>query len=91
MNTGLAVMEGNLASWSWRDIIAVYRALGKQLQKHYEYSVRCNIPKTIDINYSDENNMFIIRFHQDVDKVNFQVEALDAEILRRNRLVGVMG
>ena len=84
-------MRGNLQSWSWRDIQAIYKIIGSQLQEYYAHSVRCGIPKTIDIDFSDENNIFIIRFHQDVDRLGDQIDALDQEIARRNNLIGVMG
>ena len=90
MNTGVEVMS-DIKSWSWKDIHSIYRIIGDQLQLHYAVSVRCGIPKSISIDFSDENNIFIIRFHQDVGRLGEQIDALDREILRRNSLIGVMG
>lgn len=88
MNTGLAVMENNLQSWSWQDIIDIYRILGRQLKEYAGYKERCSIPESMNIEFSDEENVFISHFNRDVRRLDEQLAALDREIKRRFQLVG---
>ena len=91
MNTGLAVMENNLQSWSWHDITSIYRILGRQLKEYAGYKQRCHIPDSINIDYPDNENVFVLWFQRDVQRLDEQVAALDQEISRRNNLIGVLG
>mgnify|MGYP001562020752 FL=1 len=83
-------MQGNLQSWSWGDIQAIYAILGRQLQEYDNVNKRIGIPKP-HIELSDESNIFILRFWRDVKRLNEQVKCLDREIKRRNNLIGVIG
>lgn len=90
MNTGVAVMQGNLQSWSWGDIQSIYAILGRMLGEYNGVHQRINVP-TARIEYSDHENIFFLRFWGDVRRINDQIKCLDREIARRNRLIGVMG
>lgn len=83
-------MRGNLQSWSWGDIQAIYAILGQQLHEYLGVHQRINVPRA-DVKYSDRENVFFLRFWGDVLRINSQIACLDAEILRRNRLLGVIG
>lgn len=82
--------HNGLHSWSWGSIQDVYAILGKQLKNHEAYRNRCNIPQNIDINFSDHDNTFIIRFWRDVNRIDAHLQMLDTEIARRNNLIGVI-
>jgi hypothetical protein len=43
------------------------------------------------IELTDESNTFLIRWWKDINRINEMLKVLDAEIKRRNNLVGVMG
>jgi len=79
-----------LSSWSWGDIQKMYAIYGKQLQECAGVAQRIEIPSNIDINYSDNDNVFILRFWREVKKLDAFVAALDREIARRNALIGVI-
>ena len=91
MNTGLEIMKGNLQSWSWQDIVSIYKIIGRQLSEYQGYKKRCHVPNNIRIDYPDEENVFIMMFVRDIKRLDQQVAALDREITRRNNLLGVMG
>jgi hypothetical protein len=82
--------QKSLSSWSWKNIQSVYAILGKQLQEHESVRQRCSIPRQINIHFSDSDNSLILRFWRDVNRVEAQLQALDKEIARRNKLVGVI-
>lgn len=69
----------------------MYRIYGEQIQEYAGVAERIEIPSTIDINLSDNDNIFILRFWRDVKRIDAQIRVLDAEINRRNNLVGVVG
>lgn len=89
MNTGVEVMS-NIESWSWKDIMIIYRILGRQLSEYNGVHQRIGVPKP-RIDFADCENIFFIRFWQDVRRINEQIKCLDKEIARRNNLMGVMG
>lgn len=76
--------------WSWQEIIGVYAELGEVFQSYDEVNKRINVPKPA-INLKDEDNIFILRFWGDVNRINAQLQVLEAEIARRKQLVGVFG
>lgn len=80
----------SLSSWSWASIHKTYAAYATLLKKYEGYQKRCSIPKSMDINFSDENNILIARFWRDVKRIDAQLAVLDKEIARRNQLVGVI-
>lgn len=80
-----------LQSWSWESIENVYIILGKQLKEYELVNSRIAVPKMVNINFSYHDNDFITRFWYDIDKIDWHLKILDAEISRRNRLVGVIG
>lgn len=90
MNTGLAVMQGSLPSWSWQDIQRIYGILGQMLSEYHNVHKRIGVPQP-HIELTDESNIFLFRFWGDVNRINDQLKALDREIARRNNLMGVMG
>lgn len=90
MNTGVEVMRNNLGSWSWQDIQRIYTILGNMLSQYDGVNRRCNVPKA-HIQYSDQENIFFLRFWRDVTRINEQIKCLDREIKRRNNLIGVIG
>lgn len=83
-------MRGNLQSWSWRDIIVIYSIIGDMLSEYNGIHQRIGVPKP-NIKNSDQENIFFIRFWRDVKRLEEQLSVLDAEITRRNRLIGVVG
>lgn len=76
--------------WSYQKITRAYKILGKQLQEYEGVRDRIEIPSAMDIDYTDQDNIFIARFWREVHEVNDSLVALDQEIARRNKLVGVM-
>lgn len=90
MNTGVEVMRGTLGSWRWQDIQSIYAILGRMLGEYNGVHSRIGVPKP-RIEYGDAENIFFIRFWQDVVRINEQLKVLDREIARRNKLIGVMG
>lgn len=83
-------MKKSVRSWSWKSIQDVYAILGKQLEDLNGIQNRCSIPANIDIKYSEAENSFIIRFWRDVKRIEQHLQVLDAEIKRRNSLIGVI-
>lgn len=93
MNSATAqefLTKSNLASWSWKDIQDVYTSIGLVLQSYQLIGMRIEIPQA-HIDRTDEENTFILRWHTDIKRCDAQLAALDAEIARRNKLLGVMG
>lgn len=80
-----------LSSLSWQSIQGIYAILGQRMQEYNDLQKRIGIPGTVDINFPDDKNILILRFWRDVTKVNEEIKLLDAEIARRNKLIGVMG
>ena len=80
-----------VSSWSWQNIQDIYAVLGRQLEDYRQLKKRFSIPRTVDINFPDDKNTLILHFWRDVTKINQQIVVLDAEIKRRNNLLGVMG
>lgn len=80
-----------LSNFSWQDLQATYAHLGKQMGQYEGVHKRIGVPATMDINLSDADNIFISRFWRDVTRIEKQFKLLDAEIARRNNLIGVMG
>ena len=80
-------MNHNVNSWSWQEIQKVYQAFGNLLDNYK----RINLPKTIDIKFSDKENLFIIDCHRSIARIDEQLTVLDKEIARRQNLIGVMG
>lgn len=90
MNTGVEVMRGNLQSWSWKDIQHIYQIIGSQMNEYSGIHQRIGVPKP-NVKNSDQENIFFIRFWRDVSRLEEQLSALDREISRRNKLIGVVG
>jgi len=88
-DTGLAVMRP-LSAWSWKDISDIYGVLGQVLDSYKRISQRIEVPPP-HIDYSDEENTFLMRWYSDIKRVDAQINALDQEIKRRNNLIGVIG
>jgi len=82
--------KNNLGSWSWQDIQAVYKSFGLVLQSYEVVAQRIAIPKA-HIQFTDPENIFLLRWGADISRIDQQLKALDTEIARRNQLVGVMG
>lgn len=82
-------MRGNLQSWSWRDIVVIYSIIGTLLSEYNGIHQRIGVPKP-NVKYCDCENIFFIRFWRDVKRLEEQLQTLDAEITRRNGLVGVI-
>jgi hypothetical protein len=76
--------------WSWESIVGVYAALGKVFQSYDEINKRINVPKP-DIGFKDDENTFIMRFWGDVNRIDAQLQILEAEMNRRKKLIGVFG
>jgi hypothetical protein len=87
----------NLASWSWQSIQSTYEILGTQLNNYKEVADRFELdlplkPKPGEtIRYADGSTDFIRHFYVGVHRINEHLRVLDAEIARRNELIGVMG
>lgn len=84
-------MRGNLQSWSWKDIQAIYGIIGGQMQDLLGIKRRLGLSDTIDVRYPDAKNILIIRINRDAGWLNDQLIVLDKEIKRRNNLIGVIG
>lgn len=80
-----------LQSWSWKEIQDVYKIYGSQLKEYEAIYKRMGVPRHVDINLPDGDNVFILRFWSDIKKLDLYLGLLDQEIARRNSLVGVMG
>lgn len=87
----MAHQSNKLQSMSWQSIQSIYAILGQRLEEYNGIKKRLGVPDTMDIHLSDNDNVFIVRFWRDVNQVNGHLKALDAEIARRNTLIGVMG
>lgn len=85
-------MNPVLSKWSWGDITRVYASFTEQYQEVQRVSNACGIQKLeVNIDYSDLKNIFILRALRQVRKIEAHIAALDAEIARRNSLIGVIG
>ncbi len=85
-------MENNLGSWSWQDIQTVYAGYGKQLNEFARIKKAVGLQEVkLDIRNSDLQNIFVLRFTRDIQKIDMNLALLDREIARRNNLIGVMG
>lgn len=84
-------------SWSWQNIQAVYQILGRQLNEYKEIADRFEMDLPLKprpgeiIQYADGSTDFIHHFYAGVSRINEHLRALDQEIARRNKLIGVMG
>lgn len=83
--------QKSLSSWSWQSLHRVYKTYGLQLGKYAAVDQRVKVPRKIDIAYPDSNNLFIIRFWRDVNRIDAHLKVMEKEIKRRNNLIGVMG
>lgn len=85
-------MNPTLAKWSWQDIQKVYATLGAQYTEFNRIKATFGLEELkLNINYPDLKNIFIIRALRDIKRLDLQIAALDKEIARRNKLLGVMG
>lgn len=85
-------MKTPLSSWSWGDITRVYKSFSDQYQEIDRVSKSVGIRKLeVNIDYLDLKNIFILRALRDVRKIEAHIAVLDAEIARRNKLIGVIG
>lgn len=80
-----------LVKWSYQEIFQTYRILGGMLAEYEGVNDRVKVPKQMHIDNDDATNLFILRFWRDVKRINLQLTVLDAEIARRNSLIGVIG
>lgn len=86
-------VKSNLASWSWQDIIRLYRAYGEQVQEYQR------IKKSVQMEWQGRgmNELsfaafdFDNYFRESVQRLDAQIHVLDLEIARRNNLIGVIG
>lgn len=88
--------QKSLNSWSWKSIHDVYAILGRQL-KEYERVARAvglKLPVLVKpgelIEMPMDKATFVARWYLDVNRINRQIQCLDKEIARRNKLVGVV-
>lgn len=88
MNSQMAL---GLTRWSWGDLIAVYGSYGRLLGEYAQIDKRIGIPRKIDIQFPDDNNLLIMRFWRDCDRVDAQLRCIEAEFARRKQLIGVFG
>lgn len=79
----------SLEAWSWKEIINLYKLYGEMLIEFERLEKSINPPKP-HILFDDELNAFLMKFWGDVNQINRNVEALDREIARRNKLIGVI-
>ena len=90
----------DIKSWSWGDIIAVYRILGSQLSEYKRIAEFIDPHQYVDLNPKPgaiipiakfEHALWVGAWHRSVTRINEQIDCLDKEIARRNNLIGVMG
>jgi hypothetical protein len=84
-------MNPVVSRWNWQTIFVVYRELGQQLSAYNGIQKRIGPMPQPHIELTDESNTFLIRWWKDINRINEMLKVLDAEIRRRNNLVGVMG
>lgn len=77
--------------WSYQEIIRAYSILGSRLQEYEDVRKRIKIPREMDINYTDTDNIFISHFWREVKKIDNALLQLDREIARRSALIGIIG
>jgi hypothetical protein len=65
--------------------------VAKDLKEYEGVRQRMGIPRTMDIELGEHDNIFIARFWEAVQVTNAQLYVMDQEIARRNKLIGVMG
>lgn len=80
-----------LMAMSWQDIISLYKVYGEMVMQYKGYKERCQIPSSIKVQFGDLENMFVLQFNREVKRLDAQINVLDKEIARRNKLIGVMG
>lgn len=81
-----------LKGLSWQEIYKLYRAYGQELQEYNNVANRIGIVSVSpDISRTDAENIFILRFKNEVKQLDMMVRGLDGEIARRNSLIGVVG
>lgn len=98
-------MQNKLGNWKWQEIHAMYKVYGEQLREYADTAERFEIAipmdkelrefattpgaliPTRDLQHAD----FVNRWFRDVKRIVGQLKALDREIARRNKLIGVMG
>ena len=78
-----------LKSWSWSQIIRLYKVYGTMINDLNGIKERVEMVEP-NIDFDDPINIFLMRFHTDCMKVNRNIEYLDKEISRRNKLIGVV-
>lgn len=83
-----------LNSWSWQQISEKYRKYGAELQELARVSkiFEDHNVQQIDV-YALDGNYQIVRqaWQNSLDETDGMLTLLDAEIKRRNNLIGVMG
>lgn len=92
-------MLETLKSWSWQDIQAVYEVLGHQLRDYKDTADRFELKlpmrlkpgAVLPLDGDPQRAEFVGRWYLGVNRLNMQIDALDYEISRRNKLIGVMG
>lgn len=90
-------MEPKLASWSWGSIQRVYEVLGAQLKDYQGIANRFGLELPVDLKpgallpMADDKAEFVARWYLGVNRINMHIVALDDEIARRNKLIGVFG
>lgn len=84
----------SLSSWSWAQIVEKYRSYGAELQELSRVSkiFENHDVQQIDV-YTIDGSYEIVRtaWQNSVDETDGMLVLLDAEIARRNKLIGVMG
>lgn len=81
--------NNNLENWSWQEIHGTYKALGLLLQSYEAIAQRIPIPRA-NIYFTDPENIFLMRWNADINRIDQQLRTLDIEIARRNQLIGVV-
>jgi hypothetical protein len=86
----------NLMHWSWQDIHKAYQVQAKLLNEYADAARRCGftfpVPMGVVTAYQDPGErLFIEMVYVGVQPIERRLRALDAEIARRNKLIGVMG
>lgn len=78
-----------LSSWSWQEIVSLYKVYGQMIEERLELQRRIVFPQA-RIDFDDPTNVFLMRWHVDIMKICRNIDALDTEIARRNKLIGVI-
>lgn len=80
-----------LSNWTWKALLDVLSVYAEQLSEIRRLANSVGIDTLQpDIDYPDLKNIFIFRALRDIRRLDQQIEVVQLEIARRQKLIGVM-